>query len=92
MVTAQKNRVSGAGVAQLVEQLICNQQVAGSSPIASSKVGELEWGKVAEKDLDTRINRNFGGVPEWLKGADCKSAAVSLRRFESFPLHQFLRV
>ncbi len=26
-----------AGLAQLVEQLICNQQVAGSSPIASSK-------------------------------------------------------
>jgi hypothetical protein len=26
-----------AGVAQPVEQLICNQQVAGSSPIASSK-------------------------------------------------------
>ena len=25
-----------AGIAQLVEQLICNQQVAGSSPIASS--------------------------------------------------------
>jgi hypothetical protein len=25
-----------AGVAQLVEQLICNQQVIGSSPIASS--------------------------------------------------------
>jgi hypothetical protein len=25
-----------AGVAQSVEQLICNQQVAGSSPIASS--------------------------------------------------------
>ncbi len=24
-----------AGVAQLVEQLICNQQVAGSNPIAS---------------------------------------------------------
>ncbi len=28
-----------AGVAQLVEQLICNQQVAGSSPIASSRLG-----------------------------------------------------
>ena len=27
-----------AGVAQPVEQLICNQQVAGSSPIASSRV------------------------------------------------------
>jgi hypothetical protein len=28
-----------AGVAQQVEQLICNQQVAGSSPIASSREG-----------------------------------------------------
>jgi hypothetical protein len=28
--------VSNAGVAQLAEQLICNQQVAGSIPIASS--------------------------------------------------------
>jgi Na+-translocating ferredoxin:NAD+ oxidoreductase RnfA subunit len=27
-----------AGVAQSVEQLICNQPVAGSSPIASSRV------------------------------------------------------
>jgi hypothetical protein len=30
----------------------------------------------------------FGGVPEWLKGADCKSAGVRLRWFESNPLHQ----
>ena len=29
-------RRTNAGVAQLVEQLICNQQVAGSSPITSS--------------------------------------------------------
>ena len=28
-----------------------------------------------------------GEVPEWPKGADCKSAGVSLRRFESSPLH-----
>ena len=28
-----------AGIAQLVEQLICNQQVVGSSPITSSKKG-----------------------------------------------------
>ena len=28
-----------------------------------------------------------GEVPEWLKGADCKSAASWLRRFESSPLH-----
>jgi hypothetical protein len=31
--------VSNAGVAQLVEHLICNQAVAGSSPIASSRNG-----------------------------------------------------
>ena len=31
-----KKLYKGAGVAQLVEQLICNQQVAGSSPVASS--------------------------------------------------------
>jgi hypothetical protein len=30
--------VGFAGVAQSVEQLICNQQVAGSSPIASSSL------------------------------------------------------
>ena len=27
-----------AGIAQLVEQLICNQQVIGSSPIAGSRL------------------------------------------------------
>ena len=32
-----------------------------------------------------------GGVPEWPKGADCKSAGVSLRRFESFPHHLVAR-
>ena len=38
-------------MAQLAEQLICNQQVIGSSPI----IGFYGW------------------VPEWPKGADCKS-------------------
>ena len=33
-----------AGLAQLVEQLICNQQVAGSSPIASSSIGFFVFG------------------------------------------------
>jgi hypothetical protein len=36
MRTSAKKCVSLAGVAQLAEQLTCNQQVAGSSPIASS--------------------------------------------------------
>ena len=28
-------------------------------------------------------------MPEWLKGADCKSASVSLRWFESISTHHF---
>ena len=63
----KQNKIScetakNAGVAQLVEQLICNQQVGGSSPSTSSnhnKIGYL----------------HYGGVPEWPKGTDCKSAA-----------------
>ena len=41
-------------MAQLAEQLTCNQQVIGSSPI---------------------IGLNYGWVPEWPKGADCKSVS-----------------
>ena len=48
-----------AGVAQSVEQLICNQQVGGSSPSTSS---------------NTERKREYGGIPEWPKGTDCKSA------------------
>ena len=32
-----------------------------------------------------------GGVPEWLKGADCKSVGLRLHWFESSPLHQIMR-
>ena len=35
---------SWAGVAQLVEQLICNQQVVGSSPVASLYFAIFFWG------------------------------------------------
>ncbi len=35
-------------------------------------------------------NTNGGGVPEWLKGTDCKSVGARLRWFESNPLHQRL--
>ena len=50
-------RASNAGVAQLVEQLICNQQVGGSSPSTSSMLLSIEYGR----------------VPERPKGTDCKS-------------------
>ncbi len=42
-------------MAQLAEQLTCNQQVFGSSP----NIGL------------------YGGIPEWPKGADCKSVAIA---------------
>ena len=38
-VSAIERRI--AGIAQLAEQLICNQQVVGSSPITSSKNGKV---------------------------------------------------
>ena len=34
------------------------------------------------------VFRGAGEVAEWTKAADCKSAGVSLRRFESFPPHR----
>ncbi len=55
-----------AGVAQLVEQLTCNQQVAGSSPIASSRLFQNSF------RMETRIV-SHGGIPERPKGTDCKS-------------------
>ena len=61
-----------ANVAQLVEQLICNQPVGGSSPFIGS------------------MSRSKGEIPKWPTGADCKSAASQLRRFESCsPHHSF---
>ena len=64
---------SGAGVAQLVEQRICNPQVTGSSPIASSTHVEAVPGPGAE------INRraSCAGVAERSMAADCKSAGVT---------------
>ena len=38
-------RISYADVAQLAEQLICNQQVGGSSPSTSSNMGEFPSGQ-----------------------------------------------
>jgi hypothetical protein len=35
-------RLNQAGVAQLVEQLICNHQVVGSSPITGSNINTIE--------------------------------------------------
>ena len=53
-----KPKAPQAGVAQLAEQLICNQQVVGSSPITGSN--------------QKKRNKN-GQIPEWPNGSDCKS-------------------
>ena len=50
-----------ADVAQLAEQLTCNQQVIGSSPIIGLQLNIVVY--------------YFGWVPEWPKGADCKSVS-----------------
>ena len=49
----------------MVEQLICNQQVAGSSPIASSV-----------EQCPNAMDSSLGRVPERSKGTDCKSVAT----------------
>src|ERR1051325_2188990 len=71
----------------MVEQLICNQQVAGSSPIASS-VENASWIAWTEPGFArrspsregvesfSRFPTNNGRVPERSKGTDCKSVAT----------------
>ena len=49
-----------AGVAQLAEQLICNQQVVGSSPITGSTTYN-------------KLHLTYGQIPERPNGSDCKS-------------------
>ena len=69
-----------------VEQLICNQQVVGSSPIASSMQKNCLGGDIiigrrllvgsAGQGIARCLTRR-GEVPEWPKGADCKSAGYA---------------
>src|ERR1700682_5342284 len=105
--------LSRAGVAQLVEHLICNQRVGGSNPSASSAKKFLNQGMIpvfsGRRVSASRSWRNCvssfywsavafyvvippcGRVGEWLKPADCKSAApCGLRRFESSPVHHLI--
>ena len=71
-----------ADVAQLAEQLICNQQVIGSSPIIGfmCTIGRSPYGVPGNakhsRISDARVSHNMNGwIPEWPKGTDCKSAA-----------------
>ena len=67
-------RQGDAGVAQLVEQLICNQQVGGSNPSTSSSF------------FPTSTKTEYGRVPERSNGADCKSVvSASVVRIHPLP-------
>ena len=85
----------------MAEQLICNQQVDGSTPFTSSRSGVT--GTVAPDDT----TEYHVGIPERPKGADCKSVVtdfggpnppaptknpecVSVRDFYFLPLHYSL--
>jgi hypothetical protein len=59
-----------AGLAQLVEQLICNQQVAGSSPITSFVFFDL----VSVLFCFPGSVLIYGEIPKWPTGEDCKSS------------------
>ena len=72
MIQNNKN-TRHATVAQLVEQLICNQSVGGSSPFGGSR--------------SLKMKKSVGEMAERSMAADCKSAGVRLRRFESFSPH-----
>ena len=62
----------------MAEQLICNQQVDGSTPFTSS----IDGGHL----LSELARRIYGSVPEWPKGTDCKSAAyASVVRIHPLP-------
>src|SRR4029078_5854967 len=58
----------------MVEQLICNQQVAGSSPIASS--GRQRKPRQQRSQHSIEGHESLGRVPERSKGTDCKSVAT----------------
>ena len=72
-----------AGVAQLAEHLPCKQGVRGSSPLASSAPSSYQVVRSrggSEKSVATQtqcLAQTAGGLPEWPKGADCKSAGYA---------------
>ncbi len=65
-----------AGVAQLVERLTCNEDVVGSTPVTGSNfVCRISLLRLTVALRSRKIRGLIlGGVPEWSKGADCKSA------------------
>ena len=87
----------------MVEQLICNQLVGGSSPSTGSfdfrfrifdcgdnglfeNFQDLGLGGAFRKHK-SEIRNRMGARRSWRDGADCKSVALLLNRFESYHPH-----
>ena len=63
----------------MAEHLFCKQVVRGSSPLASSLAGRC-FRKAPSRAVTKKrrvFAKCFGGLPEWPKGADCKSAGYA---------------
>src|SRR6185312_1739647 len=73
-----------ARVAQLVEQLICNQLVGGSSPFSGSRGG----GSPGRKRGAAAPELKNGQVAKWPTATDCKSVLFGVRWFESILAHE----
>ena len=99
-------RPAQASVAQLAEQLICNQQVVGSSPSASSsaRTGAGRERRVSDRFPDGLLREqptlevvraisssiNAGGFPERSKGSDCKSDGTAFTGSNPVPPTDFV--
>ena len=55
----------------MAEQLICNQQVVGSTPTVG-----FRGGLSTDMKMGYCVLIEYGRIPEWPKGTDCKSAAI----------------
>ena len=75
--------VGRAGVAQLVEHLICNQRVGGSNPFASSTSGEIRSRKRQQVWTGVSI---FSGAGPVLRGDPTEVHAPMSRRFSGWGL------
>ena len=53
----------------MAEQLICNQQVVGSTPTVG-----FRGGLSTDMKMGYCVLIEYGRIPEWPKGTDCKSA------------------
>ena len=80
-----------ARVAQLVEQLICNQLVGGSSPFSGSGGGGTSPKDVRCVGVDAPDVDKNGQVAKWPTATDCKSVLFGVRWFESILAHIICR-